>query len=312
MVEKKEAKKKEVKEDKPKEKPEVKEAEKEKAKDSQKKEDAAPAEPDVSEKVNLELEKDVMKEVPKEEEIGKPVAKNTFDVTGWNAKTAIGQAVKAGTITDIDEVLDNGQRIMEAEIIDVLLPNLETDLLLIGQAKGKFGGGQRRAFKQTQKKTREGNKPKFATFAVAGDADGYVGVGYGKSKETVPSREKAIRNAKLGIFRIRRGCGSWQCGCKEPHSIPFKVSGKCGSVKITLMPAPKGKGLCIESECGKILKFAGINDVWSVTEGQTRSKGNLIKACENALRQLTEFKIKSRDIENLGIIEGKKNKEENE
>ena len=81
------------------------------------------------------------------------------------------------------------------EIVDILLPNLETDLLLIGQSKGKFGGGQRRVFRQTQKKTREGNKPKFSTIAIAGNKDGYVGIGYGKSKETVPAREKAFRSA---------------------------------------------------------------------------------------------------------------------
>ncbi|MBN2111517.1 30S ribosomal protein S5 [Candidatus Woesearchaeota archaeon] len=236
----------------------------------------------------------------------------SFDVAAWSPKTSIGQAVKAGTITDIDEILDSGTRILESQIVDILLPNLETDLLLVGQAKGKFGGGQRRAFKQTQKKTKEGNKPKFATFAVAGNSNGYVGMGYGKSKETVPSREKAIRNAKLGIFKIRRGCGSWQCGCKKPHSIPFKVTGKCGSVKITLMPAPKGKGLCVESECGKVLKFAGIKDIWSETSGQTGSKGNLIKACEKALKQLIAIKIKQKDIEKLGIVEGKVKKEENE
>ena len=63
---------------------------------------------------------------------------------------------------------------MEAEILDVLMPNLTTELLLVGQSKGKFGGGQRRVFRQTQKKTREGNKPRFGTFAVVGNEDGYT------------------------------------------------------------------------------------------------------------------------------------------
>jgi small subunit ribosomal protein S5 len=292
------------------EKKEAKKEEAEEKKSTEEKKESA--EEELSEDEKLELEKDVMEEVPDEEEIVKTVPKTSFDVAAWMPKTSIGKAVKAGTLTDIDEVLDQGIRIMESELVEILLPDLETDLLLVGQSKGKFGGGQRRAFKQTQKKTREGNKPKFATFAVAGNSNGYVGVGYGKSRETVPSREKAIRNAKLGIFRIRRGCGSWQCGCKGTHSIPFKVTGKCGSVKITLMPAPKGKGLCVESECGKMLKFAGIKDIWSVTEGQTGSKGNLIKACEKALKQLSQIKIKLKDTEKLGIVEGKIKKEENE
>ena len=109
---------------------------------------------------------------------------------------------------------------------------LKNDLLLIGQSKGKFGGGARRIFKQTQKKTPEGNKPSFACAAVVGNEDGYVGVGSGKSKDTVPAREKAIRRAKLNLFKIRRGCGSWECNCKTHHSIPFETEGKCGSVSI--------------------------------------------------------------------------------
>lgn len=277
--------------------------EEEKEEKAEEKEEAEEEEGD--EEVALEVEKEVISDVPKESEIEKEVPKVTFDVAGWSPKTSIGKGVKAGTITDIDSALDKGGRILESPIIDVLLPEAESDLLLVGQSKGKFGGGQRRVFKQTQKKTREGNKPKFSTFAVVGNKNGYVGIGFGKSKETVPAREKAIRNAKLNIFKIRRGCGSWQCGCGGSHSIPYKTKGKCGSVEIELIPAPKGKGLCIEAECAKILGFAGIKDVWAKTRGQTGSKGNLIKACEQALKRLTQVKISQKQVEKLGIVDGK-------
>jgi hypothetical protein len=80
----------------------------------------------------------------------------------------------------------------------------ETDLISIGQSKGKFGGGQRRVFKQTQKKTPEGNKPKFATYAVIGNRNGLIGVGYGKAKETVPAREKSFRSARMNIIKIKK------------------------------------------------------------------------------------------------------------
>ena len=227
-----------------------------------------------------------------------------FDKDSWKPKTSLGMKVKNEEITDIDYVLDNRLKILEREIVDVLMPNLVTDLLLVGQSKGKFGGGQRRVFRQTQKKTREGNKPKFGTFAIVGNENGYVGIGYGKSKETVPAREKATRNAKQNIIKIRRGCGSWQCGCKQPHSVPFAVEGKYGSVKIRLIPAPRGTGLCIEGECGKVLKIAGIKDVWSKTFGQTRTKINLISACFDALKKLVEVKLQKHDVENLSVIEG--------
>ena len=217
------------------------------------------------------------------------------NATEWKPKTRLGRMVKNKEITNIDEILEKGMPILEPEIVDELL-EIETELLLIGQSRGKFGGGQRRVFKQTQKKTREGNKPKFTTMAVVGDKNGHIGIGLGKAKETVPAREKAIRKAKMNLFRVRRGVGSWEDASEEPHSIPFKVTGKCGSVEVTLMPAPKGKGLVAHKELQKILRLAGIKDVWCKTKGQTRHRINLIKATEQALRKLSQMKIKEEQI----------------
>ena len=226
-------------------------------------------------------------------------------LSGWKPRTELGKKVKEGKITDIDDIFDSEENILESEIVDVLLPNLEEDLLLIGQAKGKFGGGQRRIFRQTQKKTREGNKIKFMACAVVGNKNGYVGVGTGKSKETVPARDKAKRRARLNLIRIRRGCGTWESDAREANSIPFAVEGKCGSVKIKLMPAPQGQGLCVEKECAKILAMAGIKDIWSKTQGQTKTKLNLITALVDALTKLSEVKIQPKDVKELGVVQGK-------
>ena len=225
----------------------------------------------------------------------------TFDK--WIPKTEIGKKVKSGEITNIDEILGSGRRILEPEIVDALIKT-ESELLLIGQAKGKFGGGQRRVFRQTQKKTREGNKPKFATYAVCGDKNGHVGVGYGKSKETVPAREKSFAAAKINIILVRRGTGSWEDQSTEAHSIPFAVEGKCGSYTIRLMPAPKGKGLICDKEVAKILTLAGIQNVWSKSFGQKKNKINVIKATMQALRRLAITNVQDRHIEKLSIIEG--------
>ncbi len=246
-------------------------------------------------------EEETIAEKPTAEE---EIAPREGMVTDWHPKTSLGIKVNKGQVTDIEEVLNKGWNILEAPIVDFLVPGLQKDLLLIGQSKGKFGGGQRRVFRQTQKKTCEGNKPSFATYAVVGNANGLVGLGYGKSKETVPAREKALRNAKQGIFKIVRGCGSWQCNCHEPHSIPFAVTGKVGSCVVTLFPAPRGKGLVVEKECAKLLKLAGIQDVWSKTKGHTSTKMNVIKACEQALKQLIQTKVLSKDKEGLGMTEG--------
>ena len=256
-----------------------------------------------AEKIKIDEQEEEEEKTATPPEEPKQIKERKISFESWNPKTSLGVKVKKNEITNLNDILDKRLRILEPEIIDLLLPNLTTDLLLIGQSKGKFGGGQRRVFKQTQKKTQEGNKPKFATYAIVGNNDGYVGGGYGKSKETVPAREKAIRNAKLNIIKISRGCGSWQCGCKLPHSIPFKIEGKCGSVKITIMPAPRGTGLCIERECQKILRIAGIKDVWSKTLGQTKTKINLVNACFDALKKLIETKVQQK-YKDLGIVEG--------
>ena len=234
------------------------------------------------------------------------IEKTTEEVSIWKPITDLGKKVKAGEITDLNVIFDKGLKIKESQIVDMLLDNPQSDLLNIGQSKGKFGGGKRKAFRQTQKKTKEGNKPKFATYAVIGNKNGFIGIGYGKTKETVPAREKALRNAKLNIIRIVRGCGSWQCGCKTPHSIPFKVEGKCGSSTIILRPAPKGTGLKVEVECQKILGLAGIKDIWSKSSGQIRNKINLIKACEDALRKLSQTKVPEHQHAQLGILIGNK------
>jgi small subunit ribosomal protein S5 len=252
--------------------------------------------------IEKELETHLIKPIA-EEEIAALKTTPSFDFESWKPKTLVGKKVKSKEITDIDQILDSDAKIMEAEIVDALMPNLESDLLLIGQSKGKFGGGQRRVFKQTQKKTKEGNKPSFATCAVVGDHRGHVGIGYGKSRETVPAREKALRKAKLNVIKIRRGCGSWQCNCKEAHSIPFEVQGKCGSVKVTLIPAPKGTGLCTASEIAKVLKLAGVSDLWSRTEGKTTSRINLTIAMIDALKKLMTTKVQQRYKEKLNITE---------
>jgi small subunit ribosomal protein S5 len=204
---------------------------------------------------------------------------------GWVPQTKLGHLVKEGKIKSLDEIIDKKMKILEPEVVDVLL-KLENDLLFAGQAKGKFGGGKRRAWRQSQKKTKEGNVITFSSLVVIGDKKGHVGVGLGKAKETLPAREKALRKAKLNIIRVRRGSGSFDGTSKEPHSIPHKVEGKCGSVRIKLIPAPQGTGLVIGNEGKKILKLVGIEDIYSKSYGQTGTTLNYAKAIMDALGKL--------------------------
>ena len=236
------------------------------------------------EKIELaekEVEKEIEKELKKEEIIKR--AKEEKYIS-WLPKTQLGKDVKSKKINDIDYILDNNFKILEEQIIDALL-NIKFDLFLIGQSKGKFGGGKRRAWRQTQRKTKQKNVPTFSALAIVGDENGHIGIGSGKSSETLPARDKAIRKAKLNIFKIKRACADFDCACSEPHSVPFKVKGKSGSVEVVLIPAPMGTGLVVANELKKVLKMAGIKDVYSRTSGQKRTTFNLIKACVNALKK---------------------------
>jgi len=239
-------------------------------------------EKDLKELEELEKESEkAEKEKPKRR--GKEPTREEL-LTGWEPKTKLGKEVKDGKIKDIDEILDKKMKILEPEIVDTLL-NLQTDLISIGQSKGKFGGGKRRAWRQTQRKTQEGNVPTFSTMAVVGDGKGHVGLGTGKSMETLPARDKAVRKAKLNIIKVVRGDGSFDSVGGGKTSIPFKVSGKAGSVRVTLMPAAPGTGLVVGDQMKTILKIAGIEDAYSKTEGKLKTTFNLAKATIDALKK---------------------------
>ncbi len=205
-------------------------------------------------------------------------------IRSWVPKTKLGKEVKAGKIKNIDEILNSNKKILEPEIVDTLI-ELKSDLIAIGQSKGKFGGGKRRAWRQTQRKKKEGNVPTFSAFAVVGDENGHLGIGVGKSRETLPARDKAIRKAKLNVIRIVRGDGSFDSVGGGINSVPFKIQGKSGSVRITLIPAAPGTGLVVADQLKKVLKLAGIKDVYTKTSGRLRTSFNLIKACVDALKK---------------------------
>ncbi|MEK6914147.1 MAG: 30S ribosomal protein S5 [Nanoarchaeota archaeon] len=207
------------------------------------------------------------------------------ELENWVPKTILGKKVREAKIKSIDEALK--YKILEPEIVDSLLKTRE-EVINIGQAKGKFGGGKRRAWRQTQRKTKEGNVATFSCMIVVGN-DNYVGLGYGRAQETLPARAKAVRKSKLNLIKIRTACASFDCNCGENHTVPFIVEGKCGGSRIKLIPAPQGTGLVAGDEIKKILRVAGIKDVYSNTKGKKRTTINMAKACIDALRKTTEM-----------------------
>eukprot|EP01084_Bolivina_argentea_P100174 179931_1 len=92
-----------------------------------------------------------------------------------------------------------------------------------------------------QKQTRAGQRTRFKAFVAIGDYNGHVGLGVKCSKEVATAIRGAIIAAKLYVVPVRRGY--WGNKIGDPHTVPEKVSGKCGSVRTRLIPAPRGTGI---------------------------------------------------------------------
>jgi small subunit ribosomal protein S5 len=89
----------------------------------------------------------------------------------------------------------------------------------------------------------------------------------------------------LHILPVKRGCGSWECGCGKTHSVPFQVEGKCGGVRIVIVPGPRGLGLAASQVAKVILSLAGIKDLWIRSYGSTRTVPSYAGAVFDALRK---------------------------
>jgi small subunit ribosomal protein S5 len=207
----------------------------------------------------------------------------------WEPKTRLGRLVKSGEISAMSDALTSGLPLREPEIVDILLPDVEDEVVDV---------------KMVQRMTDSGRRIKFVITVAVGNKDGFVGLGQAKGKEVGSSIKKAIDNAKLNIIEIRRGCGSWECGCRKPHTVPFAVMGKSGSVEVTFKPAPHGIGLATGDVAKKILGLAGIKDCWAFTKGQTKTIVNYAKAVFDALKQNAEARITESERKKISIVSG--------
>ena len=188
----------------------------------------------------------------------------------WIPKTSIGKMVVSGEINSMEEILSKGLRIQEAGIVKKLLPDLKTEVIDVGII---------------QKMTANGQSTRFKALVAAGNENGWLGIGMGKSKQMRIAIEKANNSAYLNVSPVKLGCGSWECRCDQKHSIPFKVKGKGGSVVIEILPAPRGLGLVAGEKIKNLLKLAGLKDAWTTAKGSTSTMNSTSKAVLQCLRQ---------------------------
>lgn len=210
--------------------------------------------------------------------------------TTWIPKTELGRRVIRGEFKTIEDVLKSGELILEPEVVDYLVPEIKNDVIYIGGSPGKGGGIRRTATKRTVRMHKSGRRFKLTSVIVVGNEDSIVGLGKTSSREHKTAIEKALEQAKTNIIRVRKGCGSWECGCGGDHSIPFRTEARYGSVKVVLLPAPKGVGIVASDSVKKIISLAGIKDIWVKTDGSTATRINLAYATLEALKNLNRTK----------------------
>jgi len=186
----------------------------------------------------------------------------------WTPVTKVGRLVKDGKIKKIEELFLFSIPIKEAQIVDHFLPDLKDEVMRLTPV---------------QKQTSAGQRTRFKAYVVVGDCNGHVGVGNKCAKEVATAIRAAIDIAKLAIVPVRRGY--WGNNIGMPHTIPMKLTGKCGSVRLRLVPAPRGAGIVAAPVSKKILQFAGIEDVYTSSQGSTKTGGNFAMATFDAVRR---------------------------
>ncbi len=217
---------------------------------------------------------------------GKRQFKREFSKELWQPRTIIGKEVKEGKITGISQVLRSGKPFKEPEVVDALMPNMDEEILDVGLV---------------QRMHESGRRIKYRVVSVVGNRDGIVGVGHGSARDIGSSIRKSTTIAKLNLIEVARGCGSWECGCGRSHSIPFDVTGKSGSVKVSIKPAPRGLGIASAKVPRTILKMAGVQDAWTRSEGETRTTLNFSLAALDALKQTTKMALSEKYKEHVTI-----------
>lgn len=190
----------------------------------------------------------------------------------WIPKTDLGKLVKSKKIT-LDEIFQHSLKIEEPEIVDFFFGDRLKEEVI--------------STKSIQKQTKAGQRTRIKVVMVIGDMGGYVGIGTKSGRDFATAKMGALIRAKRAIRPVKMGY--WGNTVGDEHTVPMRIQGKAGSVKISLFPAPKGTGLVAGQIPKTILQLAGIKDIFTKSSGNTATTENFAKATFNALENATLF-----------------------
>jgi small subunit ribosomal protein S2e len=176
---------------------------------------------------------------------GGPGGRGGRDEKDWQPVTKLGRLVKYNKIKSLEEIYAHSLPVKESQIIDEILSRQKKEL-----------SDEVMHILSVQKQTKAGQRTRFKATVAVGDHDGHVGLGTKLAKEVQIAIKGALIVAKLTLIPVRRGY--WGNKIGNVHTVPMKVTGKCGSVSVRLIPAPRGTGIVSAPAAKRILQFAGV------------------------------------------------------
>merc|ERR1711918_219637 len=172
----------------------------------------------------------------------------------WNPTTKLGSLVKSGKVNSFEEIFRFAIPIKEPQIVDTLVKKnnntLKEEVMKV---------------KPVQKQTKAGQRTRFKAWVLIGDENGHIGLGQQAHKEVQGAIKGATLDAKMNFVPVRKGY--WGNKIGQPHTVPMSISAKNGSVRVRLVPAPRGTGIVGAPTSKKVLQLAGINDCFTQSNG---------------------------------------------